>query len=205
MNSMLIRPGLFLLALVCFLLPFIELSCNHQAYVKLSGVDLAFGTRIDSSDLEQDFKVQMRNELNNMGDEQKAADKKNDTDKIEMEPLVLGAFICLSLAMLASLFLRKRASGLIAGILSIATIVLLFAYQSKKIEETQHDVLIDMSVRFLYGFWVTLGISLLAGIISIMYAWKRPQIEAADMTAAVPPAAHKGDVLPGTTRAPDED
>ncbi len=39
-------PAVYLLALICFLLPFIEVSCNGQKVVSLTGVQLVVGTTV---------------------------------------------------------------------------------------------------------------------------------------------------------------
>lgn len=45
------RPALFALALVCFLLPFVELSCPGMSY-SFSGIDVAFGTTVEGQKLD---------------------------------------------------------------------------------------------------------------------------------------------------------
>jgi hypothetical protein len=42
-----VSPVLFIVTVLCFLLPFITVSCNGQKVATLSGTDLAFGTSIE--------------------------------------------------------------------------------------------------------------------------------------------------------------
>lgn len=42
-----INLGLFILALICFLLPFTTVSCGGEKIARLSGLNVAFGSRIE--------------------------------------------------------------------------------------------------------------------------------------------------------------
>jgi hypothetical protein len=42
-----VSPVLFVVTVLCFLLPFVTVSCNGQKIVSLSGTELAFGTSIE--------------------------------------------------------------------------------------------------------------------------------------------------------------
>ena len=39
-------PAAYLLALICFLLPFVEVSCNGQKVVSLTGIQLLAGPQV---------------------------------------------------------------------------------------------------------------------------------------------------------------
>src|ERR1051326_4250918 len=42
-----VSPVLFLVTVLCFLLPFVTVSCNGQKIASLSGTELAFGSNIE--------------------------------------------------------------------------------------------------------------------------------------------------------------
>lgn len=47
-----ISPALFGIILVCFLLPFMSISCGRQEIGTLSGMEMAFGTEIEGDDVD---------------------------------------------------------------------------------------------------------------------------------------------------------
>lgn len=47
-----ISPSLFLLIIICLFLPFVTISCSGQELASLSGMNLAFGTRVNSQQID---------------------------------------------------------------------------------------------------------------------------------------------------------
>jgi hypothetical protein len=103
-NAQRLSPAIFVLALICFFLPFVTFSCQGQKVMSFSGIQLVMGTTIQQPQM--------------FGPSQ--------SQKVEPQPLAILAFVCGVLG-LALGFLRGRArmigpvaAGGIAAILLLA-------------------------------------------------------------------------------------
>jgi len=161
----LLRPGAFLLALACFVLPFMRISCNNQMLMEPKGYQLAFGQQkhpADSTKISHDTKAQ----------------KANDID-IKMQPLILSAFIALALGLVFGL-MGFKVSKLVQVMVSVVAIGMFtyfyFDYRHQMHIEDGSDnsgknVFGDnmkIDVRFLYGYWLSIAFSFIALIMALL-------------------------------------
>src|ERR1017187_5718937 len=159
-----LRPGFFLLALACFVLRFMKISCNNTEMVHAKGYNMAFGHTKEKQDTTKSSIV--------------LSDKSNktaDNSDIKMQPLILSAFIALALGLLISLS-GFRYSRYIAFVLAFAAVGLfLYYYLDYKnqldIKEDPKDPMagkIKIDVYFLYGFWLSLAFSVCAAVSALI-------------------------------------
>ncbi len=81
-------PAIFLASILCFLLPFITVSCGGQKVGSFSGLQLATGTTVNQPQM--------------FGPAQ--------SEKVESEPMATIAILC-AVAGLGLSFLRRRSGG----------------------------------------------------------------------------------------------
>jgi hypothetical protein len=132
-------PVSFVIALLCFLLPFVDVSCSGHTVAEVSGVELAIGAT------------------------KPPAESAGASDSIEIRPRVSATFAVLSAlgALAATVQGRKRGEGLaaISALLAVAFLGLLHRRVVMVVEETGHG---SLDVSFLPAYWIS-ALSLLAG------------------------------------------
>ena len=167
-----LRPSTFLVAVLLFLLPFVEIRCNGATMAENSGIGLAIG---------RDFK-----EAGQMKSMKESFETENQTSsKVSRGSgnLFEGALIALALALTAAIvaFLPNRTARvtMFLGILSaISMIVLLIQVKSKITEKgrtTGEDSPfgnVDITAQFTAWYWIALVLLLLGAYIS--YVQSRP-------------------------------
>jgi hypothetical protein len=164
MILMIFRPGAFLLALICFTLPFLRVSCKGENSTKeeviyeAKGYQLAFG-----------YEKVKSNAPVKLGDN----DIFKDSD-IPRQPLMLSAFIVLVMGLLVSI-LRIPYQRIFQVLLGLATVVLFiffyFHYQSEVNNSEDIGAMKGKGkfiVTWLYGFWLSGGFALLALVLAIV-------------------------------------
>ena len=140
-----IRFAPFALALLCFLLPFAEVSCQGSKVVSLTGVQLAFGTKIQQSD---PFTGRTKDQA------------------ISKEPLVLFALLCTLLAGVSTLS-RSSSSHVPMGA-GIAAFVLLLLAKSKMTDEALREGHGMMSIDFGPGLTAACVLLLLGAVMAAL-------------------------------------
>ncbi len=103
-----LSPAAFVLALVCFFLPFVTFSCQGQTVASFSGIQLATGTRI----------------------QQPQAFGPPKEHKVDAEPLATVALLSVLAALVLS-FLRGKKWGVGSAALAALGVILLVALKSK--------------------------------------------------------------------------
>jgi hypothetical protein len=173
MSSLFLKPGFFLLALLCFLLPFQQFSCSNKTYLQVKGIDLAFGSKIDSSMIVSDSAVNNAKVITKGFQEMDSEGK--TPDYLEVSPMVLASLICCALALIITLFIRKAGGSWLAAFLGLACIILLFIYYFTQLRQNNQPNILESTTRFLYGFWMIISFSTLGSLICILYALKKPK------------------------------
>lgn len=160
-----LRPGFFLLALICFFLPFMKISCNNTVMVHANGYDMAFGHTRAIAD---STKTKVKN-----GSEPRQASE--DNSDFKLQPLILATFIALALGFLISLA-GFRISRYIAFVLALLAVGLFVYYyldykNQLDIKDDPKDPMVSkikIDVIFRYGFWLSLACSVCAALMSIL-------------------------------------
>ncbi|MBI1929576.1 hypothetical protein HYR99_35685 [Candidatus Poribacteria bacterium] len=128
-----ISPVIFGLTLICFFLPFINVSCQGQKVATFTGIQLVKGTTIQQPSM--------------FGERPKA-------QKVDPELLAILAFLS-AIVGLGLSFLKGRQLALAPAIVGIAGLILLLLLKSK----IDHDALREgrgmLQPEYDVGFWLS--------------------------------------------------
>lgn len=128
-----LSPAIFGIALICFFLPWVNVSCQGQRVMSFSGIQLVTGTTIEEPRM--------------FGGKQKR--------KIKGEPLAVLTFLSV-IAGLALSFLKNR-KGTIGAIASgCAGAILLLLLKSKLNSDIQKETAGMLQLNYDVGFYLTL-------------------------------------------------
>jgi len=159
-----LRPGLFLLALACFILPFMKISCNNTEMIHAKGYHMTFGHTKEKADTTK----------GSVTPSAKTGESADNSD-VKLQPLILSAFIAIGLGLLVSLS-GFRSSRYISFVLAFTAVGLFVYYyldykNQLDIKDDPKDPMtakIKIQVDFLYGYWLTLAFSVCAALASII-------------------------------------
>jgi hypothetical protein len=129
-----ISPVLFAFIILCFFLPFINISCSGQKVLSLSGIQLVTGTSLE---------------------EEEPFSGKKSSEKIDSEPLAIVVFVA-AIAGLAFSFIKSEKSALLPAITGgIGGGTLLFL-KAKIDQEVLREGQGIIQVEYAIGFWLIL-------------------------------------------------
>jgi hypothetical protein len=112
-------PAVFGIILICFMLPWVNLSCQGQNAATFSGLQLVTGTT-----------VQQQNQ------------------EVKSEPLAV-AVLVLTILGLALSFLKDKKSPIIPGIIGVAAFILLLLLKSKiDTDASNHSIQVQYAIGF---------------------------------------------------------
>ncbi len=141
-SSKFVSPSLFLLAALCFFLPFVSFTCQGQHLATITGMELITGTKIEKFEMEN---------IDN-GRTNPNLDKQRD---VNSEPLAVAAFIFALLGIVVSLIPRySRIISLIAG--ALGALMLLFLRSSIGGEVTGDFDFKIIEVSYEWGYYLSL-------------------------------------------------
>lgn len=138
-----ISLGALLVALICFFLPFTELSCQGQKVTSLTGIQLVTGTTLSQP--------------RPFGPPKKT--------KMPSEPLAVVAFVCAGLAM-AFAVLRNRMATIISAVVSAAGAVTLLLLKSKIDSDIMKEGQGVLQVGYLFPYWLALLLYVAASVLN---------------------------------------
>ena len=144
--------GVFVLAGLSFLLPFVAASCNGQRVVEVTGIQLVTGTKIDAP----------------------SAYGYNERREMNPEPLAILAFIA-TLAGVVFFFVKGRIGRILSSISGGIGFIFLLLLQSKLNSDAANQGGNLLQVNYLVGFWIAL-VLLLVGAILNLYLLFRERI-----------------------------
>ncbi len=141
-SSKFVSPSLFLLAALCFFLPFVSFTCQGQKIATITGMELITGTKIEKFEMQKLDTGQTNPDL----------DKERD---VNSEPLAVAAFIFALLGIVVSIIPRySRMLSLIAG--AIGALMLLFLRSSIGGEVTGDFEFKIIDVSYEWGYYLSL-------------------------------------------------
>ena len=105
-------PAIYVVIVILFFMPFVNLSCGGQTIMSISGFQLITGTEVDAKGM---FGGEM-----NSSDEMGTDEKK----EIESQPLALFAFVAAIIGLIISFF-KMRITALSNIVVSVAGVVFL--------------------------------------------------------------------------------
>ncbi|HCY76705.1 MAG TPA: hypothetical protein DHV28_12365 [Ignavibacteriales bacterium] len=138
-------PFLFGLILLCFFLPFVNLSCSGQTIMSLTGFQLITGAEVKQPDM---FGQNMMGQNDNM-------DKENE--EVSSQPMALLAFIAALAALLISL-MKKKTTALINIVISVLGVIFLFLLKfnidgDAKLNTTGQGII---TLDYQFGYWFSI-------------------------------------------------
>jgi hypothetical protein len=136
----------FLLALICFFLPFVTFSCQGQTVASLSGIQLATGTKIQQPQVFGPPKEH----------------------KVDAEPLATAALLSVLAALVLS-FLREKKWGVGSAALAALGVILLAALKSKLDGDTLRHGEGVIQVSYGAGYYLCL-VFLLSAVGTSIYS-----------------------------------
>jgi membrane protease YdiL (CAAX protease family) len=127
-------PVVFGIVLICFMLPWINLSCEGHNAASFSGIQLVTGTTVE-----------------------------RQNQKVDSEPLAV-AFLVLIVLGFALSFLKDKKSSIIPGIISAAAFALLLMLKSKiETESSNQSIQVQYAIGFWLVLVLVLGAIVLNG------------------------------------------
>jgi len=129
-----ILSPIFGLILVCFFLPFVNLSCQGQRLMTLSGIQLVTGTTIEQPVL---------------------FGQRSPVQRVSGEPLAILAFLCAIAGLGLSLRAMYKSFTFGPTIAGIAGAVLLLLLRSKLDSDALKQTSGMLQVDYIVGFWIT--------------------------------------------------
>ena len=142
-----LTPAVFVLALICFFLPFATFSCQGQEVASLSGIRLATGTTVKQPRLLGPPKSQ----------------------RVDPDPLAVLALLSV-LAGIGLCFIKGKKGAAGSGILAALGIIFMAALRSKLDNETLQHTAGAIQVSYGAGYYLTL-LFLLAAVGTSIYAF----------------------------------
>ncbi|MGC8654501.1 MAG: hypothetical protein ACP5US_10985 [Candidatus Kryptoniota bacterium] len=124
-------PAIFGIALICFILPWVNFSCQGINVVTFTGLQLVTGTTIQQQ---------------GMSDE-------HHNQKVDSKPLAVAVLI-LTILGLALSFLKSRKSSLIPSIIGVLAFILLLLLKSEIETDASNQGHGIIQVEFATGFWL---------------------------------------------------
>lgn len=161
-------PGLFGIILLCFLLPFVSVTCSGQNLMTAKGLDFVIGADVN---IDEDFEETFQ-DLEDFGDtetqpgEEPEGQGRFADDRIDPNIFAIIAFAAAAVGLLLALFLRNRNRMLSAAIAAALIIVSLIAFRidiSGDAEEGEGLISVDYRI----GWW---GVIIVALVILAAHA-----------------------------------
>jgi hypothetical protein len=129
-------------ALICFLLPFVEVSCQNKSLIAINGYQFAVGSDIQQTD-PFSGQVQRRH--------------------VDVEPGATIALILTGIGLLCAL-IRKPEGNAIAALAGAGGVTALLTFKSKIESEVGQQGQGVIEVAFSNGFWLAIGLQFAGGL-----------------------------------------
>ncbi len=170
-NSTLITTAMLAVVLICFFLPFAEVSCNNVQFFSLSGKDMLRGREMTKADiLEFAKKANLEKEMNAMNPDE------TQNKNIPPNPWAIAAFVMSAIGVLTGVVLR-RFGTVIHLVTSVVAAIALLGLQISLNSEFNYSnsfVNVQVNIKYLAGYWLCLILSgLVAGISVIAFIAER--------------------------------
>ncbi len=142
-------PGFYGVIILCFFLPFVNLTCSGQKIMSLSGFQLITGTEINASGMLDDFS------------EKNVPSEKNEVDP---QPLALFALIS-AIAGLGLSFVRKKMSALITVVISVIGFIFLILLKINLDGDIKLSAQNVLSLDYQLGYWIAVLLFISSAIV----------------------------------------
>jgi hypothetical protein len=141
--------GILILSVLCFILPFVSVSCNRQKVVTFTGFQLALGTTVQQPQVFGSSKAQ----------------------KVDPEPMAVLALVCCLAAVVLG-FLSSRAVQISAAVLAGVSVVALMLLKSNLESKVQQQSLGAFQIDFEIGFWFVVLLNVSGAALAAFTPWR---------------------------------
>lgn len=145
-----ISPAIFGVALICFFLPFVNVSCGGQKVASFTGIQLVTGTTI----------------------KQPGMFEQKQTQKLKREPLAICAFLSVIVGLGLSL-LKTKKSPIVTAIIGGIGAVMLLLLKSKMDNDVLNQTGGMVQLEYTFGFWLTFLLNFSAAGLNAFFASKK--------------------------------
>ena len=145
--------GLFVLVLLCFLLPFARISCNNQKVVQATGYEVAFGKEIQAQPDTTDGRASWH-------------ERPATPDSMAIACL-LAALVGIGLVLV-----KGRHGAIIRAILSEHCVLLVLALWGELGLRVSSN---SAQLKMLAGFWITLVLFAATCVVNLLAIRRRPR------------------------------
>jgi hypothetical protein len=143
-------PAVYVVIVILFFMPFVNLSCGGQTIMSISGFQLITGTEVKADGM-------FGSEMNSTNEQNKDQNK-----EIESQPLALLAFVAAIIGLILSFF-QKRITALSSIVVSIAGVIFLLLLKVSLDGDADLNVsgqnVITLDYQFAYWFSIILFIA----------------------------------------------
>ena len=168
--------GFFALIALCFLLPFVAVTCSGSELASLQGLDLAIG---GEAEVNEEFEQQMEDIGQGFGGQGTVETETTTSDeKVDMNVFALAALIAAVAGAVLMFVLKGRARNLAAilcAVVILAGLILVRFDDQLKVEE-QGDFPggTPITLEYKFGYWLALLLALIVGAIHILALRDKP-------------------------------
>ena len=139
-----ISPAIFGIIVICFFLPFINVSCSDQKLMSFTAFQMVTGTTIQQPSM---------------------FGENTERQEVDPEPLAIAIFACVIAGLLLS-FIKNRKTAILPLICAIVGIATLLMLKSK----IDNDVLNEgggiLQIDYVFGFWSILLLLIIAVLLN---------------------------------------
>ena len=153
-----ITPAVYGILIICFFMPFLEVSCSGEKIMTFTGIQMVTGTTMKEPSM---------------------FGEKTKSKKMEPEPLAIITFCCVIAALLFS-FIKNRKSAILPAICSGIAIITLLILKLKIDNEVLKEGEGIIQIGYAYGFWIILVMLLFGAMLNGYVFSGKSQIENED-------------------------
>ncbi len=148
-------PGVFGITLLCFFLPFINITCSGEKIASVTARELVTGSTLEP-----------------LGGSEKGMKGMEMKGKIESEPLA-AVLLALVVAGLVFSFLRKNVFTILAAVSAGAALVTQLMLRSKLLQDIDKEGEKLLQIEMAAGFWAILLLLLVALALNVWLVLKK--------------------------------
>jgi len=150
-----LSPGFYVIIILLFLLPFVNLSCSGQTIMSLTGFQLITGTEYSENEM---FGQNMMGQMNN----ERVCEKK----EVNAEPMALFAFLAAVVGLVFS-FIRKKGTALVCVIVSVLGTLFLILLKVSIDGDAQLQMSGQSIIKLEYqpAYWLSIVFFILSAVV----------------------------------------
>jgi hypothetical protein len=197
-------PALFGIIAICFLLPFVAITCSGTEMFQLQGLDLVTGTELGQDDLSSEFRDGFQQLEDGFGGVVTEEDS-GDNDKIPAEPAAIVALALAIIGLVVGFAVKGDRGPLLSALIGILGVLALIALRmmfkvepepgasAEEVQQVESLIGYDWGI----GWWIALLLFLVQPILHFgalrdRFAPRRPTTSGGSPSGAPPPSPPAG-------------